>query len=306
MLTIARPDPTNPFNSLTNRQQNASTTTDSSPKPQNLIDFFASIENEQTSVITSAQQHQPQFAPQSQVYTNPTFSPTYTQPTNQYPPTTPTLTTTVATTNLPFYTSPPSYPPQANFAPTQQPIRPEWTGVGFGGYTPSSAASAVHIPLTSTTQTQFSPTAPTSGLQTGRSTETNPFRASMIPPSNTPPAFSPDHGTNPFSGAQRSQTLPPTLSNTPPYSNQTAFGSVPPQSSTFQPSNQSQSIVGPLTQTAPPQVSTSTGTNPFSRAPQLNAQARLTPQVTGSNPFRQNTLPAGGTPSVSNGFGWSS
>jgi hypothetical protein len=51
-------------------------------------------------------------------------------------------------------------------------------------------------------------------------------------------------------------------------------------------------------------VSSPTGTNPFSRPQPLSStQPRLTPQVTGSNPFRQNIMQGGNVP---NGFGWSS
>ena len=276
---------------------------------------------------TSQQQ---QFtAPQPQVYGNPTFTPTFVQPTNQFPP---------ATNQQQFFLPQQSFSPQQQYTNPQQPIRPEWTGAGFGGYTPSTASSPVNIMPTISSlppsQPQFQQQAVqnTTGLQPDRnSTGTNPFRASMLP--NLSSAFSPtDQGTNPFQ-QQRSQTMPPVLTHTQPFSSQTSFAPSQPQStfqpfsnpsqptfqqSTFQPqpsvfqqSNQPQPVFSQQQpQPAPVQVSASTGTNPFSR-PQFRAtEARLTPQVTGSNPFRQSVMPGGASTSstttgVPNGFGWS-
>ena len=340
LLKEARPDPTNPFNSLTNHQPSA-VATNSSQSKQNLIDFFASIESEQTTMFPAPQQQQQQFAPQPQVYTNPSFNPTFTaQPTNQFP---------LPPTNQPFYQSQhqQQFPAEQQYTASQQPIRPEWTGAGFGGYTPSSAGSPVHImptissglptqsqfapPPTTSTQAQFSPPMQSSGLQTDRNSTgtTNPFRASTLPHANTFPTT--DQGTNPFATGQRAQTtISSGLSHNPSFNaGQTSFSSVPaqPQSAyqqpfqgqsqpafqqppsqqqqqqpVFQQPSQSQPVFNPQ---APIQTSTSTGTNPFSRPPQLHSQARLTPQVTGSNPFRQSVMPGGTSASTVNGFGWS-
>jgi phosphatidylinositol-binding clathrin assembly protein len=297
-----------------------------------LIDFFAAIESEQTSIFPSPQQQQQQqpFSPQSPVYVNPAFAPTYASPTtNQFTP----------TTNQQFFPSQQPFAPQ-QFASPQHPIRPEWTGAGFGGYTPSSATSPVHVMPTipsATPQPQFSQPVQNTSLQPDHnSVGTNPFRASTMPQASSPQTFSPDHGTNPFSAGQRVQTMSPTLNNAQPFSNQASFASVPqqqstfqqpfqnqapttfqqPQQSTFQPTSSQQSVFQQSTQSqpafipaAPVQVSTSTGTNPFSRPQQLQTQTRLTPQVTGSNPFRQSAIPGGTTSqtqaTLTNGFGWS-
>jgi phosphatidylinositol-binding clathrin assembly protein len=296
-------------------------------------------------MFPTPQQQQQQFASQSQVYANPSFNPTFTttvQPPNQFPP--------PPTANQQFYQPPPQqqqqFPVGQQYPAPQQPIRPEWTGAGFGGYTPSSAGSPVHIMPTISSappvqaqfsppqavtvpQTQFSSPVQNSGLQVDRNSTgmTNPFRASMLPHPNT---FPTDQGTNPFAAGQRAQTgISPAISHTPSFNtSQTSFASVPQQQQQqstyqqpfqtqsqsafsqppsqqqqqpiFQQSNQSQPVFTPH---APVQVSSSTGTNPFSRAPQLQSQAtRLTPQVTGSNPFRQSVVPGGTT---TNGFGWS-
>ena len=332
-LTIAQPDPTNPFNSLTNRQQSASAN-NPAPKQQSLVDFFASIETEQTSIFPTSQQ-QTQFPTQSQVYANPSFPSTYPQPANQqFSP----------TANQQFFPSQQSLTPQQQFTTPQQPIRPEWTGAGFGGYTPSSAGSSVHIMPTIASvpspQTQFTQPTQNAVIQPDRnSAGTNPFRASMLPQSTAQQNYVSDlstgqssQGTNPFSTGQRTQTMSPaSLAHPQSFSNQTSYASLPLSQSTYSQPFQSQSqpafsqsqpqqpVFQQSDQSVPiftqqgaaqagPQVSSSTGTNPFSRPNQIQSQARLTPQVTGSNPFRQSVLP-GGKPStaagVPNGFGWS-
>jgi len=285
-------------------------------------------------MFPTPQQQQQQFAPQAQVYgPNPSFNPAFTaQPTNPFPP---------PTTNQQFFPPQQQFTPGQQYTTPQQPIRPEWTGAGFGGYTPSSAGSPVHIMPTissappaaqtqfsttgaSASQTPFSPPVQNSGLQADRNSTgtTNPFRASMLPHANT---FPTDQGTNPFAAGQRAPTgIATTLSNTPSFNtSQTSFASIPPQQQqqqqqpsayqqpfqtqsqpqpVFQQSNQSQPVFTPH---APVQVSASTGTNPFSRPQQIQSQtARLTPQVTGSNPFRSSILP-GATSTTTNGFGWS-
>ena len=317
-LTEVRPDPTNPFNSLTSRQQSVVSAPAATPaqKQQNLIDFFNSIESEQTSMFPTAQQQQA-FAQQTPVYANPSFTPTYVQPVNQYPN---------AASQQPLYQPQQTFTPQQQFTTPQSPIRPEWTGAGFGGYTPSTTASTVHImptipsaqPVPAPTQFASPAQVPSVGLPVGPTgTGTNPFRASMMPSAST---SSSEQSTNPFA-PQRSQTLPANLSQPQSFSStqtsfssqpqpstfqqpfqppsQTAFQSPLPSQPVFQQSNQSQ--VTFTTQTAPPtQIFAQTGTNPFARPQQLNALSHLTPQVTGTNPFRQSLMP--GTTSI-NGFG---
>ena len=338
VLTTVRPDPTNPFNSLTNRQQSPAAT-ESLQKQQNLIDFFASIESELTSMFPGPQHQQQhiQFSTQPQVYGHPTFTPTYVQ----QPPTqfTPTTATTTTDNQAQFFQPQPSFTPQQQFtSPPQQPIRPEWTGAGFGGYTPSTASSQIHIMPTissvPSTQTQFSQpqlTSQNAGLQVDlNSTGTNPFRATLLP--NQAQTFPQEHSTNPF-GKQGSQPMSPAVSQAQSFSSPMSFASQPSTPSTYgqasfqnppqtpfqltstsfqpqQPSVFSRSDTSqpafPQNPSASSQVSSSTGTNPFSRPQlQLQTQTRLTPQATGSNPFR---LPGGSTTTtgvVPNGFGWS-
>ena len=297
---------------------------------------------------TPQQQQQP-FTPNPQVF-DPTFTQTFPAQTQQFTPS--------ASASQPFMQSQPyqQFPTQQQFAtpqavntpqqfnPPQQPIMPEWTGAGFGGYTPSSAGSPVTIlptiPSGSPTQPQFSPSVTNTGLQVDRNTTgTNPFRASMMSAPSNAQSFSPDpstgqssKSTNPFATGSRKQTMSPTLSQPQSFSSQSSYPSISQQSpfpQTFtpqiQPAQQPQSqpsVFQPSQPQAtfaqsPPQTqsaflqSSSTGTNPFSRSQPQVQQPRLTPQVTGSNPFRQSVLPQSGTASgtasstgLSNGYGW--
>lgn len=362
-----RPDPTNPFNSLTGnaqqpvqqqQQQAGSVATAPQNKQQNLIDFFASIESEQTSMFPSPQQQQQQFAPSMPLYSDTAFAQSF-QPQQAMPQQFPATTSTnpFPTTNQQFvpgqqqaFSQPASFSPQQQYNSPQQPIlRPEWTGAGFGGYTPSSAGSPVTImpTISSVPSQQFQQPQPQpmqqpmgSGLQVASNSTgtTNPFRASMMVSTQQSTGTSSQGGTNPFSTGQRAQTMSPPLSQAPSFSSQTSYSSLqqtqthqPQQPQQFQPqfSNPSQpsfhtpqspvfqqqpqqSVYSPQStssstyQSQPQaafQVSSTTGTNPFSRPqPQLSQTNRLTPQVTGSNPFRHSILP----PSSNNinGFSW--
>lgn len=326
--TPSRPDPTNPFNSLTGNaqqqlKQQPATVVAGPPqnKQQNMIDFFASIESEQTSMFPSPQQQQQQFTPSMPLYSDTTFVQSFQQPqpqpvSQQFAPTTSTNPFPATTPNQQFFTGQqsfsPSFSPQSQFTSPQQPIRPEWTGAGFGGYTPSSAGSSVTIlptipsgpvtqqPYQQPVQQSVQPVQPamqSGGLQVDRnSTGTNPFRASMLPTQQSTGQSS--QGTNPFTTGQRTQTISPSLSQAPSFSSQTSYSSIPQplqqqqqqqQQQAFQPSfsTPSQSAF------QPPQSPVFQSTQPvFQPQPQQSStfspQSPPTFQVpssTGTNPF---------------------
>ena len=175
-----------------------------------------------------------------------------------------------------------------------QPIQANFTGAGFGGYTPQPSfqpGGLQSIPQDSAASFQQSPPPQLGPLQTGAQ-NTNPFRQSMMPqPTGAPgPAFpaSPPitsplqrQSTNPFA---KSSPQP-----TPPFS--------PPLDQQYQQQQQSQAAAS---------QAAATGTNPFARSVAMNSAQRpqtssgLVPQPTGStNPFRQSQFV-----NTATGMGW--
>ncbi|KAI0006282.1 putative clathrin binding protein [Xylariaceae sp. FL0662B] len=292
----------------------------SKPQPQaskgpdpDLIDFFDSIEQNQTtmSVQPNPQQNpQPQMGPMGPVNTgnpwpsNNTFG---MQPTGQFQGNGFAPQPTGFQRNSPFQQQNASSFSQQQQVPNQ--MQPNFTGAGFGGYTPQPSFppnSLPSIPQDSVSSFQpgtLSPPVQTgmqTGLQPGQQT-TNPFRASMMMANptgisgNTNGPFSTPtsprnqvainrQSTNPFA-----RTSPPALT---PFSN--------PSNSPFQsqPPNQAPAPLQPMT----------TGTNPFAKnfastqgQPQRpQTSGAIMPQPTGStNPFRQ-----GAFVNHQTGIGW--
>ena len=268
------------------------------PAPD-LIDFFDSIEqNQQPMAIQSQQQapnfqstQPPDFAPQQNFYAQTALQPQGPQPNGGT-----------------FGDSNPFGQPQQ-----QQPLQQNFTGTGFGGYTPqpfsqqqdafsnNSQPTGSSVPSQqqpfSTGQTSFAPTQ--QSFSTGQSQSTNPFRQSIFPQatsgstpsySASPPMPQPQilQSTNPFARTSTAQSSSP-------------FTQMPNQTSPFtsQPPQQSQAIPftsAPLQQPQQaPAMHTNpqrTGTNPFARtaAPTSQSQPPAQPLVasaTGTNPFRQ-------------------
>jgi hypothetical protein len=177
----------------------------------------------------------------------------------------------------------------------QQPqsIQTNFTGAGFGGYTPQPSfqpGGLQSIPQDSAASFQQPPPTQLGPMQTGAQ-NTNPFRQSMMPPPTgvpgpslpaTPPITSPlqRQSTNPFAKSSPQATQP--------------FS--PPPDQLFQ---QQQQQAAPL-------QSMVTGTNPFARNIAMNSAQRpqtsggLLPQPTGStNPFRQSQFV-----NTATGMGW--
>lgn len=281
-----------------------------------LIDFFESIESEQTPMFGNqletpqmqvpqiqnqyTQQtdvafmgSQPPFAVQQQfvTQTGPPYVMAY-QPQNPYSQAQLTPLTITQTGTLP-----PLQPQQ---------MQSNFTGTGFGGYTPSdqTAVSAPPIPVLPQQFIQQPPTfqspqnpSPILVLSTGQ-TDTNPFRQSMMMTGSvtssqslgsyatSPPA---QKSTNPFARAA-SQSSPTGLTVTPP-----AFPISPQSTSSYNPQSAPQTM--PLSQ-QPTIRSMPTGTNPFARnlsptptGTSVGSAMLSIPATTGgTNPFRQSMI----------------
>jgi phosphatidylinositol-binding clathrin assembly protein len=263
-----------------------------------LLDFFESIEQSQQPMAQPAyppQQQQQQF--QQGFGVQPQYSQFQAVPQQ--------------TGFNPFLQSPAAQQPQIPQQQVQpqmpqQQMQPDFTGAGFGGYTPQQQQQTGSFPLT---QLQTIPQNGVSNFPTSppvqspiqqlqpQQTSTNPFRQSMMPTGGTAsPGFSPParQGTNPFSKQPTGVSSPGLGQN-----NASPFG--PPQPQTQSQELQSSSAFF-NTQSSPQQGSTPfasppplqpqrTGTNPFAKAQSPPPAAPLTANVTGStNPFRQSAF----------------
>jgi hypothetical protein len=299
------------FSTANSTQQSSSKPAGKPPGPdQDLIDFFDSIEQNQTPM---AVQPQPQVQASLQTGANPWANNGFQmQSTGQMP------------TNG-FMAQPTGFvnngnmqqPNAVGFVPQQQPqqlqqLQPDFTGAGFGGFSPQPAFQPTSLsPIQQATPTNFQTASPT-GFQTLQTPQqTNPFRQSMLmtgqmtgQPVSSPPvqSFSPNpqplqrQGTNPFA-------------RTSPIETQT-FTS--PTSATGNSPFQTQA---PAPQQPLPLQAMPTGTNPFAKnfgqplaqqtqqqnpEQQSMAPGSLVPQPTGAtNPFRQGAFVNHNT-----GMGW--
>ncbi len=190
-------------------------------------------------------------------------------------------------------------PTQTQGIQSQQvgPLQPNFTGAGFGGYTPQpsfSPTSLSPIPQDNVASFQGQNVQPFGNMNTGQP-QSNPFRQSMMAASQT------GMSTSSFP-ASPATTSPITQQNTNPFKTMSGQNqqvlSLPPEQQ-FQQVQQGPFSGNPL-QPAP------TGTNPFAR--NLNpsttqsppAASALMPQQTGStNPFRQSQFV-----NTATGTGW--
>ncbi|KAK1993363.1 ANTH domain-containing protein [Colletotrichum falcatum] len=297
------PAANNPFPS-TNGSEQPKTETAKGPAPD-LIDFFESIEQNQTTMASNHQQHQEQqqMPMQTGFASNSPFQP---QPTgfqqNGFAPQqtgfVPQQTGFGGNPYQPQSTNPfgqPQQQQQQQQAP--QPLQPSFTGAGFGGFTPQPGFQPGTLGSIPQDSVASFPTGNTNMLspQAGQQI-TNPFRASMLMaqqtgmPTNTPFSnpTSPNtqrQSTNPFarSSPQAQQPFAPAPNDSP-------FQSQPQQ----QQQQQQQSMQLPPIAPLQPMM---TGTNPFAKnftgsqslqqRPATSSGA-LAPQPTGTtNPFRQ-------------------
>jgi hypothetical protein len=272
------------------------------PDPD-LIDFFESIEQNQTTMPVNPQQT---GAPvqQNAFQTQPTGMQIQTSGFAPQP-------AGFAQNNAAFQQNMGAFPQQQQPAP--QPLQPNFTGAGFGGFTPQPSfqpSTLGSIPQDSVPNFQMGQqpmqTGSPASLQPMQTGTTNPFRQSMLMQqqtampmpmpagsnSNSPAPFSPikRQSTNPF--ARASQNNSPLSSNSP---------------SPFQPQQQMPQQMPPAPAPLQP---TATGTNPFARntvqSPPAGQEQRpqtagaIAPQPTGTtNPFRQGAFVNHAT-----GMGW--
>lgn len=271
-----------------------------------LIDFFDSIETEQTMIFTDGMQQaqQQQLATAQGQYQQANFAqPSFIQQTLQQPQQFPPQVGdygTYPSYNTGNFLQAPSSTSGPGQQPPLQPMRTDFTGHGFGGYTPQNQNS-VSVPPMPTVPQQFQgqsfqhPTvqqpfqhAPiqqqfqiqpqqTSSppLSIPMSQDTNPFRQSMMVAGASPTSFASPQtlqkSTNPFArAAQATGTSPLTSYPTGPVTS-------PPYAT-------SPTIQQPLR-------SAQTGTNPFAR----NLAAPQAPPV----PSIQSTTGSGSAPMLS-------
>ena len=266
-----------------------------------LIDLFASIEDNQQVMATQPMIQQYPQQTGFQDTTNMGFPPQLQQP----------YIAQIPQTTNPFQMQQQMQPPQLQMPQLQMPqlqmpqqIQTQFTGAGFGGYTPqpSFAPQGTLAPIPQNGVVDFSqqqqqqiPIPTIAEPLQPQQTSTNPFRQSMLPSPTglaepkllqNPACASSLHrsSTNPFakqSFNMQQQGESPTGSL--PYS------SSPVQASPF--AQQQQQPPPPLQPLQP----APTGTNPFARQPSpsnaTSPQGSLTVHATGStNPFRQSAF----------------
>ena len=273
------------------------------PDPD-LIDFFDSIQQNQQPMGIQATQVDIQQQVSSQYNNGVPFqahqSP-YGQQNGFSAPTNPYQSPSQFQQQAPFNTgfqAPPQQPQQQ-----QQPqIQPNFTGAGFGNYTPQQSfqhAGLTSIPQESQASFQQQNTHQLGAMQTGAQQTTNPFRQSMMP--NTTGAPQPGYTAAPPATVpmQRQSTNPFAKSTSPPVAQQSFSPPVPD----FQQQPFPQSAPLPSAEFQQPMQ---TGTNPFARNMAMNNTQRpqtsggLVPQPTGNtNPFRQSQFV-----NTATGIGW--
>jgi len=263
------------------QQQSSKPQANKGPDPD-LIDFFDSIEQNQTPMQGQATAQQPQMTGMPYQQTG------FQQPMmTGYPMNGIAAQATGFSGTNPFQ--------QQAFGAAPQPLQTNFTGAGFGGFTPQPAFQPGSLgTIPQNTVATFQQTSPTGlqPMQTGAQT-TNPFRASLIVQQQTGPMSIPAQNTS--MSAPTSPAL--TRSATNPFARPSTA------SQPFSPSlatTQEAPIAAPLKPMA-------TGTNPFAKMttqaqspPPEASQAPLVPQPTGStNPFRQGNFVNHNT-----GVGW--
>lgn len=312
----SKADTAKAFSTVNGSQQSSKPAEPAKGPDQDLIDFFDSIEQNQT---TMAVQPQPQAQAPLPTGVNPWVNTgLQMQPQGQMQPngfiTQPTGFVNNGGLQQPNMTGfLQQQPPQQMQPNPPQQIQPNFTGAGFGGFSPQPSFQPTSLsPIQQNTPASFQTASPTGfqTLQTPQQT-TNPFRQSMMmtgqmtgqttSPTTTPFQAAPlqRQATNPFARAS-----PPTAQ---PYTSPTSItGSTPFQTQPPIPQQQQ-----PLPLQAMP-----TGTNPFAKnfgqplaqqpQPQQPEQqpmatgAGLVPQPTGAtNPFRQGAFVNHNT-----GMGW--
>jgi hypothetical protein len=273
---------------------NATSTQPAKGPAPDLIDFFTSIEQNQSTMQADPQTN-PFLQQQQQQQQQPSFT-GFEQQTHG---------------NFGYQQTPPHQPPGSGLGgdtslnnPYQQvqqqsqpqPLQTQFTGAGFGGYgpqpTPQQQSLATGNAYAQNQQLSFSTPAlsqPTGQLQPQT---TNPFRQSMLP--------TPTGGNAPFASGfgQQPQQQQPDRQATNPFARSAVPPAIPENGPSPPPPQSQSSPFPPLaTSQAQPLQAQVTGTNPFARSmgqlqqptPPISPPANgLQVQPTGStNPFRQ-------------------
>ena len=257
------------------------------PAPD-LIDFFDSIEQNQQPMATQPgmqQQAPPQFSSGVPLQSPPPQQNGYITQQSPYQSPNP------FQQQQPFNTG-------FNMPQQQQQVQPNFTGAGFGGYTPQPSfqpGALSSIPQDSTASFQQQPQQ-LGNMQTGAAQATNPFRQSMMmtqtgpagTPFSSPPPIQPQ-STNPFAKSTHAQVNQPFAQPSDQQFQQPQYAHTSPlPQGGFQQQQQQ-----PEQQHNTPLRSMTTGTNPFAKnlsatPPRPQTSGGLVPQPTGStNPFRQ-------------------
>lgn len=174
---------------------------------------------------------------------------------------------------------------QVNLQQPQQPqLQTQFTGAGFGGYTPqpfNPQNNLSSVPQNSMPNFSQQPTI-AEPLQ-AQPTSTNPFRASMLPPSQAEPKLL---------GNPTGASSPIGRSPTNPFAKHTTGGFQSSLSPAYEGAAASPFSV--------PSIQTPQQISPF--APQQQQQQPLQPMPTGTNPFARGVSPVQGTPSPQGGL----
>ncbi|KAM0329186.1 hypothetical protein ACHAQA_004484 [Verticillium albo-atrum] len=275
------------------------------PAPD-LIDFFDSIEQNQTPMAQepSSQQQPQQQLPQQQMPMQTGFvSNPYQQQPAGFQQNGLGVQQTGFSTN-PYQNQPAAAPqsynpwgqPQQQQQQQPQQLQPNFTGAGFGGYTPQQSfqpGALGSIPQEGVASFQTGVSPPVQNMQAPQTT--NPFRASMMMTQQT--------GT-PVNNTMSAPTSPPVNGGLQRQSTNPFARSSPQAQQPFSPASSTpQQVASPPAPLQP----MATGTNPFAKnfggsaQPQRPATSAgpLAPQQTGTNPFRQ-----GAFVNHQTGLGW--
>ncbi|KAH8734405.1 ANTH domain-containing protein [Ilyonectria robusta] len=260
------------------------------PDPD-LIDFFDSIEQNQTTLQVNPQQPQQQQMNAAAFQTQPTGM---TFQSNGFAP-----QPTGFATNSPFQAQPTVFVQQPQTQPLQ--LLPDFTGAGFGGFTQQSFQPSSLAPIPQDSVASF-PTAGAQPMQNGQpqglmpmaTGSTNPFRQSMLMAQQTgmPTTSMPSSASTPALSTNPNRQSTNPFARSPQQNNPVPFQQLQQQPPMPQLPQQQQAPPA-----AAPLVPAQTGTNPFARQatqapppmpdqrPQT-AGAALISQPTGTNPFR--------------------
>ena len=170
-----------------------------------------------------------------------------------------------------------AYSQQQQQVPNQ--MQPNFTGAGFGGFTPQQGFSNAlpAIPQNSAAPYQTGSLSPP--MQTGLQPQTtNPFRASMMMANPT----GANNTLQPPTSPQSQQSTGLSRSSTNPFARSS------PQAAQPFPNPQASLASSPYPQQPPPQTATSTGPSPFPSQQYSPQPATLQPAQTGTNPFAKN------------------